>query len=190
MAEPTLQKSSQKNNPKNLTQQKLKELLYYDRDSGSFTRRVKRGRHAKGSVAGTINIEGYRIIHIENQNYFASRLAFLWMEGYFPEHQVDHKNRATGDDRWINLRHVTPQCNVRNRRIAKNNTSGVTGVSKTFDGKNWRAYIGINGSIVKVGVFEKFRDAVKARWNAEVKYDFPNCNTTSSALLFLQNGGC
>ena len=31
-----------------------------------------------------------------------------------------------------------------------------------------------------------FTNAVQARWEAEIFYNFPNCNTTSTAYLYLQ----
>ena len=127
-------------------------------------------------------------------------LAFLYMEGYFPENFVDHKNRIRDDNRWKNLRHVSHLCNMRNQSVAKNNVSGVTGVIWNSQRKRWRGSITIMNKNEFLGHFMTMKEAVRARWDAEVKYGFPNCNTTSSAYVFLQgeyvwvnffeSGGC
>ena len=44
----------------------------------------------------------------------------------------------------------------------------------------------IYGEIKYLGYFNNFIDAVKSRWEAEKKYDWPDCNTNSSAFNFLQ----
>ena len=70
--------------------------------------------------------------------------------------------------------------------MKSNNTSGVTGVNFHKYNKNWIAEIVVNGEKYGLGSHKSFQDAVKARWNAEVKYNFPNCNTTSSAYEYLK----
>ena len=39
---------------------------------------------------------------------------------------------------------------------------------------------------IPLGYFQSKIDAARARWKAEVEHDFPNCNTTSTAYLYLQ----
>ena len=122
---------------KKLTQKRLKELLHYDPETGIFTRikKVRGGLGENPNEAGSIKTKhDYRIIGIDNKSYKASRLAFLYMEGYFPENIVDHKNRIKSDDRYKNLRQVTQQCNVKNCSIRKNNKSGVSGVFWEMNG--------------------------------------------------------
>ena len=170
---------------KTLTQNRLKELLHYDPETGIFTWRVSRRGAKSGSVAG-VHDNGYIRIKIDYELYLAHRLTFLYMEGYFPEYHVDHKNRIRDDNRWSNLRHVSRQCNQRNASIAKDNTSGITGVCWHKNNKKWMSRITIEGNHDNIGSFDSLRDAAKARWDAEVKYGFPNCNTTSSAYQYLQ----
>lgn len=176
---------------KKLTQERLKELLNYDPEAGVFvwlkttSNRVKVGR-----VAGNINkTTRYRYLRIDRKLYSASSLAFLYMEGYFPEHEVDHRNRNMSDDRWENLRHVSRQCNMRNKSVYKANKSGITGIFWNKRRQRWTAQIGISDKKVHLGTFKSIIDAAKVRWNAEVKYGFPDCNTTSSAYLYLQQKG-
>ncbi len=82
-----------------ITQQRLKELLIYDPDSGHFINKVSRGRGGKiGAIAGSPDKDGYIIIGIDRKSYKAHRLAFLYMEGYMPT-KVDHDNRIPYDNK-------------------------------------------------------------------------------------------
>lgn len=172
---------------KRLTQKRLKELLHYNPETGIFTRlKTVPGKAKKDNIAGYIKKDGYRAISIDHKRYYASRLAWLYMEGYFPENEIDHKNRIRHDDRWINLRHVSHQCNLRNCGISKNNKSGITGVFWYGPSQKWGARIMISGKDIFLGYFKGKTDAVRARWNAEVKHGFSGCNTTSMAYLYLR----
>jgi hypothetical protein len=171
-----------------LTQERLKELLKYNPETGIFTWKCTRGGSAKkGCVAGHIDTQsGYRRIEVEDTLYRASRLAFLIVEGYFPEHYVDHINRVKSDDRWLNLRHVSAQCNTINRGVPKNNKTGVTGVFFDNAKKKWIAYISKSRKRYHLGDFTSFSDAVRTRFEAEVRFKFQDCNSTSSAFLYLK----
>lgn len=170
-----------------LTQARLKELLHYNPETGVFTRLKTRGGAKNGQATGSINKVGYVIIGIDYKRYNASRLAFLYMEGYFPENDVDHRNRIRHDNRWKNLRHASRQCNSRNCSLLKRNTSGITGVWWDARRQKWCAEIMIMPKkSIYLGRFGSKFDAARARWNAEVKHSFPGCNTTSTAYLYIQ----
>ncbi len=169
-----------------LTQERLKDLLNYDPDTGIFAWKVGRRGVKRGSIAGTPNAYGYIRICIDGKNFYASRLAFLWVEGYFPENDVDHIDRDRSNNRWLNLREASRSCNMRNCGIICNNKSGVTGVSWDKLSSKWRSDITIYGKSVPLGRFKFFVEAVKARWEAEVKYNFPNCKSDSAAYKYLQ----
>lgn len=178
---------------KKLTQERLKELLHYDPKTGAFVWRhriLSQGRISRlsGKVAGSVNkATGYRQIGIDGKRYYASRLAWLYMEGYSPEREVDHRDRIRHNDKWKNLRHVSHQCNLRNCKLSKNNKTGITGVIPTPSGKKFEAYITVGEKLIRLGRFATKLDAARARWNAEVKHGFPNCNTTSTAYLYLKS---
>ena len=121
----------------NLTQERLKELLDYNPDTGVFTRRVSVQGCKAGDIAGCLNGKGYRRISVDSKVYVASRLAFLYMGGYLPEYDVDHINRIRDDNKWSNLRHVSRQCNMRNGSRRSTNTSGITGVCWCKQYKKW-----------------------------------------------------
>jgi len=175
-----------------LTQERLKEILNYNSDTGIFTWRYYRQGIKRNRVAGSIDNakgNGYRRIKTNETSYTCSRLAFLYMEGYFPEHEVDHINRIRHDDRWCNLRHVTKQCNMRNCSVSKNNNSSITGVIWYKDRSKWGAQIRHNYKNSHLGFYEEKKDAARARWEAEKEYGWPECNTTSSAFLYLKERG-
>lgn len=141
-----------------IDQRTLKRLLLYDAEAGVFTWRVAVGgkcgyRIPAGSVAGTLNAEGYRYITVKRRAYRASRLAFLYMTGTWPPDQVDHRNRIPSDDRWSNLRLATSSQNKANSSMYRNNTSGFTGVYWDAERGQWRAKATINGKRKWLGRF-------------------------------------
>jgi len=172
-----------------LTQEELKRLLNYDPKTGIFVWKIYRNYNAKiGDIAGNTNATtGYINIKINNKSYSAHRLAWLYVYGYFPEQWVDHKNRVRDKNRIKNLREVSPQCNFRNCKVKKNNTSGITGVGFHKRDKKWMADITVDYKRHFLGGSDSLKEAVAARWRAEVKYNFPDCNTTSSAYLYLKS---
>lgn len=111
-----------------ITQERLKELLNYNPDTGDFTIKTSRVcRGIKDSVAGWLESTGYIRICLDYKKHSAHRLAFLFIEGRFPN-RIDHINHIRNDNRWVNLREVTHQENSKNQSINSKNTSGVMGV--------------------------------------------------------------
>lgn len=155
-----------------LTQKRLKELLKYDKDLGTFTRLVQLPGSQKqvGTLAGSKTDHMVRI-KIDGNTYSAHRLAFLYVDGVLPE-EVDHTNHDTYDNRWINLQNGTHAENMKNKKRYKNNTSGVVGVRWQKSIKRWVANISVDKKNVYLGTFTVFHEAVDARKNAEVLYDF------------------
>lgn len=168
-----------------ITQERLKDKLDYCKDSGVFS--WKEGTPRYGKKVGYTCKDGYVTIRIGNVLHKAHRLAWLYVYGYLPENVIDHINRKTGDNRIKNLREVSQGCNLRNCKLSVDNNSGVTGVTWVEKYKTWYPYIGVEGRLVSLGYSKNLDDAVKSRWEAEKKYNFPNCCTTSSAYLFLKN---
>jgi hypothetical protein len=90
-----------------LTAERLRELLDYDPKSGVWVWRISRKRMRIGSVAGSINGDGYRRLMVDGRRYQASRLAWLYVIGSWPIAEIDHKNLDKADDRFCNLRECT-----------------------------------------------------------------------------------
>ena len=111
------------------------------------------------------------------------------MEGYWAENDIDHDNRIRWDDRFKNLRHKSRQCNNINKGITKANNSGVVGVYYESKRNRWKSHIKFNHKTIYLGRYKVFDDAVCARLAAEQCLGWPNCNTTSSAYLYLKEQG-
>jgi hypothetical protein len=151
-----------------LTQDRLRELLDYDPDTGRFVWKVTSSNRAvAGSVAGNTSSYGYRRINVLGEAYLAHRLAFLWMTGEMPSNQVDHINGQRSDNRWANLRPATNAENGRNIRGNSRNTSGVTGVTRDRRRGVWQAQIKTGGKNITIGRYTDFDEAASARKRAE-----------------------
>ncbi len=154
---------------------RLHEVLRYDPESGEFTWKVMlSSRGLVGTRAGTKNswgrTGGYFKIKIDKQDYWAHRLAWFYMTGWWPAVQIDHVNGIPGDDRFCNLREATRAENQRNCRRPSHNTSGHKGVSWRKAAKKWYAYIKVNRRMIALGFFDNIDEAVAARALAAVKY--------------------
>lgn len=149
-----------------LTQQRLKELLTYDYDSGLFYRKLIIGSKGKlGDLAGHISKRlGYRIISVDGKQYLAHRLAWLYLYGEWPPYQVDHINRDRTDNKANNLRLATNRSEqMQNQNIRKDNTSGHQGVRWYSPYKKLVAYITVNKKRKTIGYFLNIEDAITAR---------------------------
>jgi hypothetical protein len=171
---------------KKLTQERLKELLHYDPESGVFTWKLVTSKRVKaGDIAGSVRNDGYRVIRIGWKLYLAHRLAVFYMEGYMPEHTVDHKMRKRDDNRHKELREATQQCQSRNAGMLKNNISGVKGVHWNKFYKIWVAQIRINGKAKHLGLFDNILDAAYVRYAAEQCLGYQDCDINSSAKQYI-----
>lgn len=82
------------------------------------------------------------------------RLAFLYMTGEWPAHQVDHINADRADNKWANLREATISVNAQNRRAAlAGSSSGLLGASWDSKHERWKAQIRVNGRTRHLGYF-------------------------------------
>jgi hypothetical protein len=175
---------------KKLTQGRLKELLNYDPETGVFTWLESRKACKKGERAGNIGPIGYERIQVFRKQYLSHRLAWFYMEGFLPTGiEIDHINKNRADNRWKNLRLVSRQCNAKNCNVSKWNKSGITGVSFDSSRKKWMVQAMVNGVKISGGRFDEKVDAALKRFEIEKEYNFPDCQTTSSAYLYLKDKG-
>lgn len=118
-----------------------------------------------------INQDGYVIARDCNSKK-AIKMHRLIMDCLDCNVLIDHKHgkHTKNDNRKANLRTCTSSQNGMNRGLFSNNTSGRTGVSYNAKRRKWQAYITVNRQRYRLGAFENFEDAVKAREDAEKKY--------------------
>ncbi len=145
-----------------LTAEELRKLLSYDAETGVFTRRVDCGGIGgrAGSVAGTMNDQGYVLVSVKSHQYRAHRLAWLYVTGQWPTGEIDHKNADRSDNRWENLRDVSTTVNAQNKRRAQRNSkTGLLGACWAMRDKTFIARIKVDGRYRSLGSFESAEQA-------------------------------
>ncbi len=138
-----------------LTVERLKHLLFYDHETGDFTRLTRAAQKTKiGDIAGGKNECGYIRIRVDGKKYRAHRLAVFYMTGKWPVKEPDHRDLNKGNNRWNNIRLGTRSQNRANTRPPSNNTSGFKGVYWRPKKKFWYAAIGVNNKKKFLGQFD------------------------------------
>lgn len=137
-----------------LTQERLKELLHYDPETGIFTWKIRTSRCIRiGSIAGCRKSNGYIVIRADDCLHLAHRLAWFYMFSKWPSHGLDHINCLASDNKISNLREATTYENAQNHKTAApNNKSGLLGVNT--HGLKWRARIYVSGRLIQIGSFQ------------------------------------
>lgn len=141
-----------------LTQAELQSQLNYDHETGIFTWiKAKKGTFAN-SIAGSKRPDGYIIIGINQNDYRAHRLAWLYVYGYLPKY-IDHINHIKDDNKISNLRPATKQQNAFNTKLNVNSTSKVRNVTFNKSKNKWKSYIKINGKQIHLKYTDDFFEA-------------------------------
>lgn len=147
-----------------LSQLRLKQLLNYDKATGSFT------RLDSGSVVGTLSSDGYIRVRVDGVLHLAHRLAWLYIHGSHPTKLLDHINENRSDNRQENLREATHSQNYQNMtKPHVRSVSGYLGVSWHIAGKRWAAEICVNRKRTKLGLFNTPAEAHAAYLDAKSK---------------------
>lgn len=174
-----------------LTQERVRELFDYNELTGVVTWKVrprkKANRIKPGDIVTSIGGSGYYRVGIYGLRYPLHIIIWLWMEGYFPEHQIDHINRNKLDNSWVNLRPITPQCNARNTGNFSNTTSGVKGVTYSKKDRIFESYFRVNGKKCTIGRSKDFTEAVAYRLAGEQSQNWEGCDSCSPAYQYMQN---
>jgi hypothetical protein len=159
----------------NLTAQSLRELLHYNQETGEFTWLISRGNQFSkpGMKAGFKDTYGHLGIEIDGKRYLSHRLAWLYVYGKWPDHQIDHINRIRDDNRIENLRDVPGVVNANNKGHYRNNTTGFKGV--TIKNGRFIAQITIAGKCKYLGSFDTAEKASDAYQTALKNQPCPAC---------------
>jgi hypothetical protein len=153
-----------------LSQDRLKELLHYDPETGIFTHRTTHDAVTAGAVAGFAHKRGYWQICVDSVTVKAHQAAWFYMTGEWPSDLIDHRDRDKANNRWANLRLATNAENCRNIGMTKRNTSGVLGVGWHKRIGKWQASIRVDRKLISLGYFAGLDDAAHVRREAELKY--------------------
>lgn len=136
-----------------LTLERLKELLYYDPETGVFTWLKSRGGGAKaGGRAGWVDNSKYIRIRVDGRMYLAQRLAWFYTYGRWPMNQMDHRDLCRSNNKLCNLREATQGQNQANRKVRRDSSTGVKGVFPSTN-RTFVARIRHNGKMIHLGSF-------------------------------------
>ena len=151
-----------------ITQERLKETLCYDPETGVFTWAINAGsRKPAGSICNTAHKYGTLVVRIDKKKYLLHRLAWLWVYGEFPSCSVSHINGVNSDNRIKNLRLATPmQTQYRKPKLQykKTNFKGVYARTRFY------AVITVDGENIHLGSFDTEQEARQAYCLAAQKY--------------------
>jgi HNH endonuclease/AP2 domain len=141
----------------------LLEQFRYDPNTGLFAH--SDGRPVKNSKAGRY---GRLQVYCFGRMRYASRLAWFYVHGVWPDGQVDHINGDHTDNRLSNLRVLTNAQNAQNRsRARRNNSTGLLGVSYDKRDDRYRARIMVDGRMVSLGYYPTAHEAHAAYLKAK-----------------------
>lgn len=146
-----------------ISHQRLKELLEYFPETGSFLwqERKKNMRERVGSVDN----KGYLRISLDKVRYKAHRIAWFYIHGEWPEGMLDHIDGNKLNNKLNNLRDVQQNVNSYNTETAYSSSkTGFLGVTKV--GNRFYPRLGISGKVHHFGGYgtpEEAHEVYKAQ---------------------------
>lgn len=120
----------------------------------------------------SIDSRGYAYFSYFNKDVYLHRM-LINVDLFYSDKVIevcDHINGNRLDNRKENLRVVDRKGNAINAKTRKDNTSGKRGVSWLKRSQKWQVDIQYDNQKKYIGVFSDFREALKAREEAENKY--------------------
>jgi hypothetical protein len=141
----------------------LLALVDYNPETGAFTNKKSRHKSPAGKNIGLQRPDGYLELRLKYRLYLAHRLAWFYVFGKWPEHQIDHVNGVKNDNRIGNLREATGSQNMQNvGRAQSRSRSQVRGVSWDATRNKWTAHICVAGRQKNLGRFDQIEAAAFA----------------------------
>lgn len=170
------------------SQERVKELFDYDDEKGVLLHKVHRSKVKVGTVAGSKPRSPKKplSIRIDGHQFPLHRIVYLWHKGLYTEEDIRHRDGDKTNNRIENLYSCSRRDTNRTRPTPEDSWSGVRGVQLgDIRKKPWNALIKVD-KVISLGCYEELTDAVKARWEAECKYGWIDCRSTSPAYLYLK----
>lgn len=143
-----------------ITAEYLREQVHYDSETGVFIWKAHRKKRVVGAVATTKQNKGYLRIYLDGKNYYAHRMAWLYVFGSLPKETIDHKNGNRSDNRICNLREASLSQNLANRDVY--NRTGSRGVSYEKRTGKYTARITVGRKDYFLGTFDSKELAAEA----------------------------
>ena len=123
--------------------EELRHRFEYDEATGLLTWRNPPKSHSRlrGRVAGHVRKkDGYWAVRIKGVRYALHRIIYKYMTGLEPD-IMDHINRDSSDNRWVNLRSVTPSENTLNSAYRENGAARST-ASGRWEARSFNKHLG------------------------------------------------
>ena len=118
--------------------EELREYLDYDPATGALTWKKRpwlRARVHQNKLTGaSLNGEGYKLVQFGGRTLSAHRVAFAIHHGRWPTPCCDHIDGDKTNNRADNLRECSASANAHNRKMHRDNATGVKGVSRLSGG--------------------------------------------------------
>lgn len=143
-----------------ITQARLKEVLNYDPETGLFSW-VERARGRQFDKPPGCYKFRYVHIRIDNVQYYAHMLAWLYVTGEYPEFELDHKDTNKKNNKFDNLRPATKSENGWNKNLMSNNTSGIKGVNWDKQLSKWKVGSQYKNKRYHLGYFDDIEEATE-----------------------------
>jgi hypothetical protein len=116
---------------------------------------------------------GHLYTSVGGKKILQHTIAYKLVTGKMPTGVIIHKNNIKTDLRLDNLEHVSRSCLSRKYTKRSNRSkTNYRGVYYKTDKHKWVARIGAKGINLNLGTFNSLEEAVQARKNAEIKYDY------------------
>ena len=120
-----------------------------------------------GNAAGTMDSKGYIQIKVDGTLILAHRIIWVMAGGSW-ENSIDHIDGNPLNNAIENLREVSHQTNMKNRKRSPFNRSGLSGIHWMDKKQYWVAKI----NNLHIGTFHCLLDACAARKSAEIQHGF------------------
>lgn len=153
-----------------MKKKQLMKILKYEPDTGVFYKR------SSGKAVGKFDSsDGYVYIYIGKKKHRADKLAWLYLHGSWPKHDINHRDGVKSNN-WAS--------NLEKKKSYKqrNNKTGITGVSWDKRDKKFRAQIQVDGNLMNLGNYDKIEKAILARHKAEKLNNFPAGTPAENAI--------
>jgi hypothetical protein len=148
-----------------LTVERLHELLDYDPLTGIFRWKRSGGGRLAGTRAGTMTEKGYTVIGIDDREYRAGRLAWFHYYGEWPRGLIRYIDRHRDNNSLANLKDSTPhEINCLRQQPLKRRLP--RGVKK--NGSRFHAEIAHHGKTIYLGSFRTPEEAHEC-WKQEAR---------------------
>ena len=168
----------------------IKDYPKYEVSNHGNVRNKKTGRILQLQV----DLKGYLYAHIRGYNIDKKckvhrLVALVFIDNPEKKAQVDHIDGNRKNNHVSNLRFVSNQENGMNKKIMKNNTSGITGIYFHEKSNKWKSLIRVNKILIYLGNFDSKQDAIHARKKAQDLYfgEFQKFNSKLERLHFQFN---